>query len=66
LFDGFIQAATADTPGRRRPDLALPQHRQAAAGLINDMQLVVIEGGPHALVWTHADQVNRALLGVLD
>ena len=31
-------------------------------GLINDMQLVVIAGGPHAISWTHADQVNRALL----
>jgi hypothetical protein len=26
---------------------------------------VVIEGGPHALPWTHADQVNRALLDFL-
>jgi non-heme chloroperoxidase len=30
-------------------------------GLIKDVQLVVIEGGPHAIAWTHADQVNRAL-----
>ena len=35
-------------------------------GLINDMRLVVIEGSPHAVTWTHADQVNRALLGFLD
>ena len=25
-------------------------------------QLVVVEGGPHGLLWTHADEVNRALL----
>jgi pimeloyl-ACP methyl ester carboxylesterase len=31
-------------------------------GLIKDAQLVVIEGGPHAIAWTHADQVNNALL----
>jgi non-heme chloroperoxidase len=31
-------------------------------GLIKNMQLVVIAGGPHAISWTHADQVNRALL----
>ena len=31
-------------------------------GLIKDMQMVVIEGGPHAIAWTHADQVNSALL----
>jgi non-heme chloroperoxidase len=26
---------------------------------------VVIEGGPHAIAWTHSDQVNRALLDFL-
>jgi pimeloyl-ACP methyl ester carboxylesterase len=30
-------------------------------GLIKEVQLVTIEGGPHAIAWTHADQVNRAL-----
>jgi pimeloyl-ACP methyl ester carboxylesterase len=30
--------------------------------LINDMELVTIEGGPHAIAWTHSLQVNRALL----
>jgi non-heme chloroperoxidase len=30
--------------------------------LIRDMELVVIDGGPHAIAWTHADQVNRALM----
>ena len=34
-------------------------------GLIKDMRLVVIEGGPHAIPWTHADQVNAALLDFL-
>ena len=42
-----------DKTGRRLP------------GLIKDMQLVAIEGGPHAICWTHADQVNRALLDFL-
>jgi pimeloyl-ACP methyl ester carboxylesterase len=31
-------------------------------GLINDMELVTIEGGPHAIAWTHSLQVNKALL----
>jgi len=31
-------------------------------GLIKDMQLTVVEGGPHAIPWTHAAQVNTALL----
>jgi pimeloyl-ACP methyl ester carboxylesterase len=34
-------------------------------GLIKDVQLVVIEGGPHAIAWTHAGQVNTALLDFL-
>ena len=34
-------------------------------GLIKDVQLVVVEGGPHAIAWTHAGQVNTALLDFL-
>jgi pimeloyl-ACP methyl ester carboxylesterase len=30
-----------------------------------DRQMVVVDGGPHAIAWTHADQVNRALLDFL-
>ncbi|HXT93030.1 MAG TPA: alpha/beta hydrolase [Trebonia sp.] len=33
--------------------------------LISDLTVVVIEGGPHAIAWTHADQVNAALAGFL-
>jgi non-heme chloroperoxidase len=29
------------------------------------MDLVIIDGGPHAIPWTHADQVNTALLNFL-
>jgi non-heme chloroperoxidase len=31
-------------------------------GMISDMELVVIDQGPHAIAWTHSDQVNDALL----
>jgi non-heme chloroperoxidase len=31
-------------------------------GLIEDLELVTIQGGPHAIAWTHAAQVNDALL----
>jgi pimeloyl-ACP methyl ester carboxylesterase len=31
-------------------------------GLIKDMELVTIEGGPHAIAWTHVSQVNDALV----
>jgi pimeloyl-ACP methyl ester carboxylesterase len=32
------------------------------AELVKGSKLVVIEGGPHGLTWTHADEVNTALL----
>ena len=47
------QVLPLDKTGRRLP------------GLIKDARLVVIEDGPHAIPWTHADQVNTALLGFL-
>jgi non-heme chloroperoxidase len=33
--------------------------------LTKDAQFVVIEGGPHAIIWTHAEEVNHALLAFL-
>jgi non-heme chloroperoxidase len=47
------QVLPLDKTGKRLP------------GLIKDMQLVVVEGGPHAIPWTHADQINTALLDFL-
>jgi non-heme chloroperoxidase len=47
------QVLPIDKTGRRLP------------GLINDVRLVVIEGGPHAIPWTHADQINTVLLDFL-
>jgi non-heme chloroperoxidase len=47
------QVLPLDKTGRRLP------------GLIKDAHLVVIENGPHAIPWTHGDQVNTALLGFL-
>ena len=44
------QVLPMDKTGKRLP------------GLIKDMQLTVVEGGPHAIPWTHAAQVNTALL----
>ena len=48
-------------------DLVLPLDKTASRlpDLIKDMHLVVVEGGPHAITWTHADQVNTALLDFL-
>jgi non-heme chloroperoxidase len=41
--------------------LPYPKTGGRLPGLINDVETVVIEGGPHAIAWTHSDQVNSAL-----
>ena len=48
-------------------DQVLPLDKTAKRlpGLIKDVQLTVVEGGPHAIPWTHAGQVNTALLDFL-
>jgi non-heme chloroperoxidase len=33
--------------------------------LVKGSRLVVIEGGPHGLNWTHAEDLNQALLEFL-
>jgi len=45
-------------------DQVLPYPKTGARlpGMIGDLQSVVIEDGPHGIPWTHADQVNSALL----
>jgi non-heme chloroperoxidase len=45
--------------------LPLDKTSQRLPGLIKDVQLTAIEGGPHAIPWTHAGQVNTALLDFL-
>jgi non-heme chloroperoxidase len=42
--------------------LPYPKTGQRLPGLISNLQAEVIEGGPHAIPWTHAEQVNSALL----
>lgn len=42
-----------DSTGRRLP------------ALIEDVSYVEVEGGPHNIPWTHAEDVNRTLLGFL-
>ena len=39
---------------------------QRTANLVKGARLVVVEGGPHAITWTHAEQVNAELLSFLD
>jgi non-heme chloroperoxidase len=42
--------------------LPYPKTGQRLPALIKDVQMVTIDQGPHAIAWTHADQVNAALL----
>jgi non-heme chloroperoxidase len=42
-----------DATGRRLP------------GLVRDVRMVEIDGGPHNVGWTHPDEVNQALLAFL-
>jgi len=48
-------------------DRILPYEATAARlpGLIKDLTVVTVEGGPHNIAWTHADEVNSALLDFL-
>jgi non-heme chloroperoxidase len=48
-------------------DRILPYSATAARlpGLISDLKVVTVEGGPHNIAWTHADVVNPALLDFL-
>ena len=48
-------------------DRSLPYVATAARlpGLIKDLEVVTVEGGPHNIAWTHPDEVNSALLGFL-
>ena len=34
-------------------------------GLVKDLTLIPVEGGPHNIGWTHPDEVNNALLNFL-
>jgi non-heme chloroperoxidase len=42
--------------------LPYPKTGKRLSGMVKDLQSVAIDGGPHAIAWTHADQVNAALL----
>ena len=48
-------------------DRILPFEATAARlpGLVTNLELVGVEGGPHNICWTHHDEVNKALLQFL-
>jgi non-heme chloroperoxidase len=41
--------------------LPISKTTERLPGMVKDLEIVVIEGGPHAIPWTHADQVNSSL-----
>jgi non-heme chloroperoxidase len=45
--------------------LPYPNTGKRLPAMVRDMELIVIDGGPHAIAWTHADRVNTALLQFL-
>lgn len=45
--------------------LPFPSTAQRLPGLVKDLRLVPVEGGPHNIGWTHPEEVNPALLGFL-
>jgi len=45
--------------------LPYPNTAQRLPGLVKDLRLVPVEGGPHNIGWTHPEEVNPALLGFL-
>ncbi|MGW0215794.1 alpha/beta fold hydrolase [Micromonospora chokoriensis] len=67
LTDFREDLATIDVPvlvihGDQDRVLPIGVTGQRVSAFVADSQLLVIEGGPHAIAWTHADQVNDALL----
>jgi non-heme chloroperoxidase len=46
-------------------DLIAPPGTAGTAGTTGNDRHVLIPDGPHAIIWTHADEVNRALLGFM-
>ena len=62
LFEGFMQTARQDAPAWMKGFLDNFYNIEKFRGTLVSDQTVVIAGGPHAIAWTHADQVNNALL----
>lgn len=60
-----IDVPTLVMQGDQDRILPIASTGQRLPGLIKDARLVVIAGGPHAIGWTHAEVVNRALLDFL-
>jgi non-heme chloroperoxidase len=70
LTDFRIDVAKIDVPtlvihGTEDRILPFSATAERLPGMIKDVKLVPIEGGPHNIGWTHPDEVNKSLLGFL-
>ena len=45
--------------------LPISKTSERLRGIVEGLEVVVIEGGPHAVPWTHADEVNSSLVKFL-
>lgn len=45
--------------------LPFPSTGQRLPGFLKMSRLAVVEGGPHGIIWTHAEKVNKELAGFL-
>ena len=62
---GAIDVPVLVVQGTEDRILPWPSTGKRLAPLMKDVRVVPIEGGPHNIAWTHAEDVNRELLAFL-
>jgi non-heme chloroperoxidase len=62
---GAIDVPVLVVQGTEDRILPWPSTGKRLAPLMKDVRVVPLEGGPHNIAWTHADDVNRELLAFL-
>jgi len=60
-----IDIPTLVTHGKADRIVPFASAGQRTAKLIKGARLLAIKDGPHAVIWTHADEVNAELLSFL-
>jgi non-heme chloroperoxidase len=60
-----IDVSTLVVHGTADRILPIDATAQRLPGLIDDLKLVTVDGGPHNIAWTHPEEVNTALLDFL-
>jgi hypothetical protein len=63
---GAAGPADGDVAGTADRILPITATADGLPGLIANVRLVRVEGGPHNIGWTHPDEVNMALLEFVD